>query len=190
MKKPEGISLLETGKLLIAEPFMLDPHFKRTVVLMADYSVEEGSVGFILNKKMEVKLEELTSDFGELDAPVHYGGPVDTNSMYFIHNVGDLLDDSIKISRGVYWSGDYDKLKFLVDCQLIQAHNIRFYIGYSGWSKDQLEDELKTRSWLISEMEPNFIFKNPPDNLWKEILDYKGYHFSALSALEGDELMN
>lgn len=190
MKKPDGIPILETGKILVSEPFMLDPNFKRTVVLVADYTREEGTVGFILNRKMDVRLEDLTTDFGDLEAPVHYGGPVDTNSMYFIHNVGELLDDSIKISRGVYWSGNYDKLRFLIECKLILAQNIRFYVGYSGWSQGQLEEEMKTKSWLVSDMEPNFLFKNKPESLWRDILEYKGYHFSALSSLDGDELMN
>src|SRR6185436_10140981 len=92
-----------TGKVLVAEPFMLDPHFKRKVVLLADHHTEEGTVGFILNKKTAFKLSEVTADFGDFDADVFYGGPVDNNSMYFIHNVGELLEDSIKICSGVYW---------------------------------------------------------------------------------------
>ncbi|HEX5625885.1 MAG TPA: YqgE/AlgH family protein [Saprospiraceae bacterium] len=181
---------LATGKVLISEPFMLDAHFKRTVVLLADYHNEEGTVGFILNRKTLLKLSDVTSDFGDFDADVHYGGPVDQDSMYFIHNVGDLLDDSIQISRGVYWSGNYEKLKVLIQCQLIGAQNIRFYIGYSGWSSGQLEQEMTEQSWIISDMDPNFIFRSNPEHLWKDILDHKGYHFSALGQLEGDELMN
>lgn len=181
---------IKTGSLLLSEPFMMDPNFKRTVVLVADYHKEEGTVGFILNKSMNIKLADLTDDFGDFEASVHYGGPVDNDSMYFIHNVGDLLEDSLKISRSVYWSGNYEKLKFLIENKLIKEDNIKFYIGYSGWTAGQLEDELKENSWMISDMEPNFIFKNKPDQLWKEILSYKGQHFSAISDLEGDELMN
>ncbi len=190
MSDLKAIPSLATGQVLISEPFMLDPNFKRTAVLLADYHKDEGSVGFILNRKTELKLSDLTSDFGDFEAVIHYGGPVDNDSMYFIHCVGDLLDDSLKISRGVYWSGNYEKLKFLIDCKLILSQHIRFYIGYSGWSKGQLEEELITGSWLVSEMEPNFIFKSNPDHLWKEILDHKGNHYSAISDLEGDELMN
>ncbi|MBP8724463.1 MAG: YqgE/AlgH family protein [Saprospiraceae bacterium] len=190
MKATQGTQLLVTGKMLVAEPFMLDPNFKRTVVLVADYTREEGTVGFILNKPLEVRLPELTSDFGDFEVPVHYGGPVDNDSMYFIHDAGDLLEGSIQISRGVYWSGNYEKLRFLVEHKLILPHNIRFYIGYSGWSKGQLESEMMTQSWIVSELEPNFVFKSNPRMLWKEILEYKGMHYSALSKLEGDELMN
>jgi putative transcriptional regulator len=190
MEKKSELIKPATGKVLIAEPFMLDPHFKRTVVLLADHHPDEGTVGFILNKKMDLKLGEVTSDFGEFEANVFYGGPVDNNSMYFIHNVGELLEDSIKICRGIFWSGNYEKLKVLIDCKLIQPNNIRFYIGYSGWSEGQLEQELKDPSWIVGDMDSNFIFKADPDKLWREILDTKGYHFSALSQIEGDELMN
>ena len=179
-----------TGKVLVAEPFMMDAHFKRTVVLLADHHPEEGTVGFILNKKTAFKIPEVTADFGDFDADVYYGGPVDNNSMYFIHNVGELLEDSIKICRGVYWSGNYEKLKVLIDCKLIHSANIRFYIGYSGWTGGQLEEELKDPSWIISDMDTNFIFKTDPEKLWKDILDTKGYHYSAISQIGGDELMN
>lgn len=179
-----------TGKVLIAEPFMLDAHFKRTVVLLADHHPDEGTVGFILNKKTDLKLHEVTADFGDFESDVYYGGPVDNNSMYFIHNAGAILDDSIQICRGVYWSGNYEKLKVLIDCKLILASNIRFYIGYSGWTAGQLEEELKDPSWIVADMDANFIFKVNPETLWKDILDTKGYHYSAISQIEGDELMN
>lgn len=190
MDKQVDLILPATGKILVAEPFMLDIHFKRTVVLLADHHVEEGTVGFILNKKMSVKVQDVTSDFGEFDADVFYGGPVDNNSMYFIHNTGELLEDSIKIGRGVYWSGNYEKLRVLIDCKLIKPENIRFYIGYSGWSAGQLEEELKDPSWVVADLDANYIFKADPSKLWKEIMDTKGYHYSAISEIEGDELMN
>ncbi|MBK8484119.1 MAG: YqgE/AlgH family protein [Saprospiraceae bacterium] len=181
---------IETGKVLIAEPFMTDPYFKRAVVLLADHHINEGTVGFILNRKTNLKLSEITTDFGDFEGNVHYGGPVDMESMYFIHNTGELLEDSIKISDGVFWSGNYEKLRILIDCKLIQPHNIRFYIGYSGWSTGQLEEEMKDPSWIIGDMDPNFIFKSNSESLWKEILDQKGYHYSAIGELGGDELLN
>lgn len=190
MTKHNATNKVITGKALIAEPFMMDAHFKRTVVLLADHHQDEGTVGFILNKKTDLKLGDITNDFGDFDASVYYGGPVDNNSMYFIHNVGDLLDDSIKISPGVFWSGNYEKLRVLMDCKLISSENIRFYIGYSGWSCGQLEEELKDPSWIVSDLDANFIFKMDSAILWKAILETKGYHYSALSQIEGDELMN
>lgn len=181
---------IETGRLLVSEPFMTDPHFKRTVILLADHHPDDGTVGFVLNRKTNLKLSEITSDFGDFEASIHYGGPVDLESLYFIHSAGELLEDSIKIYRGVFWSGNYEKLKVLIDCKLIKPDQIRFYIGYSGWTAGQLETEMKDASWIIAEMDPNFIFKSNPDHLWKEILNTKGYHYSAIGQIEGDELMN
>jgi len=190
MKYLSDSQVLRTGKLLIAKPFMLDPHFKRAVVLVADHDKEEGTVGFILNRKTGLKLKELTDDFGEFDADVYYGGPVDNGSMYFIHTAGNILDDSIEISPGIYWSGDYEKLRILIECKLISNDSIRFYIGYSGWSNGQLEEEMKDPAWIVSDMDSNYLYKSNPEHLWKEILDQMGYHFSAIGRLEGDELMN
>lgn len=190
MKHRNESRSVETGKLLIAEPFMLDPHFKRSVVLIADHDKEEGTVGFILNRKTGLKLNELTEDFGEFEADVFYGGPVDNNSMYFIHTAGNILDNSLEICPGIYRSGDYDKLKILIECKLITSASIRFYIGYSGWSAGQLEEEMKDPAWIVSDMDPNYLYKSNPEQLWKEILDQMGYHYSAIGRLEGDELMN
>ena len=122
------------GKVLLAEPFMRDSNFKRAVVLMCENN-EEGSLGFVLNKPLEdTKIDRLVPEFPEFDANVYFGGPVQTDTIHYVHNVGELLDDSVKITEGVYWGGDFEKLKFLISSGLVKPHNIRFFIGYTGWS--------------------------------------------------------
>jgi putative transcriptional regulator len=182
--------ILKTGNILIAEPFMLDSSFKRSVVLLTDYNEVEGSFGFILNRMTEFMLSDLTDDFPNLHSAIYYGGPVGVNSLYFVHNCGDILDDSIKITNGIFWSGNYEKLKFLVDTKLINTGNIRFYLGYSGWDPGQLEGELKENSWIVSDMDPNYLFKIHTDELWKETLENKGKHYGILGQIPDDLLMN
>ena len=92
---------ISTGKLIIAEPFSLEPHFKRSVVLLCNHDAE-GSFGYIINKMLDMKLNEVMADFPEFNAPLFYGGPVQTDSLHFLHNVGDLLVGSKRISSGVY----------------------------------------------------------------------------------------
>ena len=101
---------VEKGTVLLAEPFSLDTNFRRTAVVLTEHQ-DEGTVGFIMNRKMDVELTDLLSDFPELNADVFFGGPVATDSLHYLHNVGDLLEGSIKIKNGVYWGGDFDKLK-------------------------------------------------------------------------------
>ena len=124
---------LQSGVVLLAEPFMLDRYFRRSAILLCEHN-EEGSIGFIMNRPLDLNIDGLIQDFPEFEAEVFYGGPVGNDTIHYIHNLGDLLEDSVKISSGVYWGGDFDKLKFLISSEMVQPHNIRFFMGYSGWS--------------------------------------------------------
>jgi putative transcriptional regulator len=174
---------VNTGQILIAEPFMWDSNFKRSVVLLCDHSAEEGTVGFILNKPLEMRVDELITDFPEFDAPVFFGGPVQTDTIHYIHAVGDLLEESTKIIPGVYWGGDFEKLKVLIRSQLIQPKDIRFFVGYSGWSEGQLIDELTDGSWMVSELHPNYVFNSDPDNLWQQALTNLGDTYTVIAQM-------
>ena len=173
---------IQPGKLLLAEPFMRDSHFKRTVVLLTDHG-EGGSVGFILNKQIDSSIDDLVADFPEFNSTVFYGGPVQTDTIHYIHNVGDLLDDSTRIADGVYWGGNFEKLKFLITAELIKPKNIRFFVGYSGWSDGQLDEELESGSWVLADMDSNYLFKNENDQLWTKIMENKGDTFSVIAQM-------
>lgn len=168
------------GKVLLAEPFMLDANFKRSVVLMCEHE-NDGSLGFILNKSLKMKINDLISDFPEIDSIVYYGGPVQTDTIHYIHNVGHLLDDSQEILPGVYWGGDFEKLKALIGTGLIQKENIRFFVGYSGWSESQLKEELKLGSWVVADVDINYLFKDEQRNLWRKVMRNKGDTFSVIA---------
>lgn len=185
------IKLIKSGNILIAEPFMLDTNFKRAVICLCDHSEQEGSVGFILNRRMNLKLSELIPDIeNEEEYNVFYGGPVATDTIHYIHNVGDLLEDSIKVSRGIYWGGNFEKLKFLINSGLIKPNNIRFYLGYSGWSAGQLQEELESGSWLISQVDPNYVFKSVSALLWKQTLSNKGDLYSVIAQMPSTISLN
>lgn len=173
---------LKKGKILIAEPFMVDPNFKRSVVLMCEHE-EEGSVGFILNKSLDMKINELIADFPDFDAPVYYGGPVQTDSIHYVHNVGDVLDESMEVMNGIYWGGDFEKLKSLIKSKLVEPKNIRFFVGYSGWSYGQLKDEMALGSWLTDDMDLNYLYKVKPNTLWQKVLQDKGDAFSVIAQM-------
>lgn len=170
------------GQVLLAEPFMQDPYFRRSVVLLCEHH-EEGSIGFILNKSIDMRVNDLMSEFPEFDAEVFYGGPVQTDTLHYVHNVGDLLEESIKVAEGVWWGGDFDKLKFLVSSQLLQPQNIRFFVGYSGWSSGQLNDELEYGSWMPAVMDANYIFKTQPTRLWSQVMFNKGNLYEVIADL-------
>ncbi len=184
-----NINDVKKGKVLLSEPFMQDPHFRRSAVLLTDHR-KEGTVGFILNRTIDMKINDLIADFPELDSEVFFGGPVAADTVHYLHNVGDILDDSIYVSKGVYWGGDYVKLKFLIENELIKPNNIRFFVGYSGWSGGQLEEELSIKTWMMSNMNANFLFKMNPRNLWQKILDLKGENYAIISKIPDPICLN
>ncbi|MDF1864923.1 MAG: YqgE/AlgH family protein [Saprospiraceae bacterium] len=173
---------IKTGSVLLAEPFMFDSNFKRSAILLCEHN-EEGSIGFILNKELDMQVDELIADFPSFDGKVFFGGPVQTDTIHYIHNVGNLLEDSVKVVPGVYWGGDFEKLKFLIQSDMIKPHNIRFFVGYSGWSDGQLGDELEWGSWVVANMFANYIFKDKPKKLWKKIMNNKGDVFSVIAQM-------
>lgn len=177
------------GSILIAEPFMMDASFKRSVVLVCEERVD-GTVGFILNKKLDIKMEEVMSNFPQIETDIYYGGPVATDTIHFIHNVGELIEESSEISRGVYWGGDFEKLRFLVETEVVKAHNVRFFIGYSGWSEGQLKEELDAGAWIVDTMDANYAFNKRNGDLWQKILNNKGASFSVISKMPDDPRYN
>jgi len=166
-------SLIKSGQILLAEPFMQDPYFRRAVVLLCEHH-EEGSLGFILNKSIDMGVNDLMSEFPRFDAEVFYGGPVQTDTLHYVHNLGDLLDESVKVADGVWWGGDFDKLKFLITNGLAEPANIRFFVGYSGWSGGQLGEEMEYESWVAAPMDANYVFKTQPARLWSQVMYNKG----------------
>lgn len=159
---------IKKGAILVAlpssEPEVL---FSRSVILLADHN-SEGSVGFILNKPMKYVIEDLVPSI-ESDFQIYNGGPVGQDNLYFIHNVPNIIPESIAIADGIFWGGNFEIAKSLINNKKISANNIKFFLGYSGWDANQLKMELLAKSWIITENIENkdVISKNHP-HLWKE----------------------
>jgi putative transcriptional regulator len=156
------------GRVLISEPFASDTFFSRSVVLLTEHD-EEGTIGFILNKPIKKILSEISSEFGSFDAPVFLGGPVNRDNIYYIHTLGNKLPDSIEIADDLFWGGNFNVLKDLISKGKIKSNEIRFFVGYSGWEKDQLNDEIINDSWLISDVEAQTVME-ANDEIWKKLV--------------------
>ncbi len=177
------------GSLLVSEPFLVDSYFKRAVVLIGEHD-EHGTVGFILNKPTDVKINEAVDDFPDFDSPLYFGGPVDTDSLFYIHTLGDKLPGAREIANGIWWGGDYDRLKFLIDTKQIKPGQIRFYAGYSGWEPKQLDVEIKEKSWLLSSATARFTFFGEAKDLWGQVLKSMGTEYAILANFPEDPSLN
>jgi len=168
------------GKILLSEPFMADPNFKRTVVLLCEHN-EEGTFGFILNKKTELLLGDAVPELEHYKAPLYYGGPVEPQTLHYVHQCGDIIPESNEIAEGVFWGGSFETLVVLLMNNEIDANKIRFFVGYSGWDPDQIVEELKQNSWFVTSSEKEDIFHEDDEHLWKKILRELGGEFKTVA---------
>jgi putative transcriptional regulator len=159
----------ERGKILISEPFLPDTFFNRSIVFLTDHS-SEGSVGFILNKKLDVKVSDAISGFETWNDTLNMGGPVAPDTLHYLHTLGDQIPKSVHIEKNIYWGGDIDTIKTLIAFKKLNESQIRFFLGYSGWSAGQLERELKENSWVIARIRPDIVMGNRGNDAWKKIL--------------------
>jgi len=175
MNKPEK------GNLLIAEPSIIgDISFNRAVILLADHN-DLGSVGFILNKPLDYNLKDLI-DGTESEFPVYNGGPVEQDNLYFIHKSPELIPNSVEISNGIFWGGDFSVVLNLINEGEIATDDIRFFLGYSGWDEQQLDSELQSNAWLVSENIYNKdIISKPCISFWREKMLELGGDYSIWS---------
>lgn len=166
------------GRILIAEPFLPGSYFNRSVVLLVAHS-EKGAVGFILNKKIDFPVNEVLSDLTNFETDISIGGPVNTDTVYFIHSLGNTLPGSIHVKDNLYWGGDFEELKRLINSGLVGPNQVRFFLGYSGWDKGQLEEELNENSWLVSDIEEANVMDCPSRKLmWIETVRSMGGKYS------------
>ena len=177
------------GSLLLAEPFMLDSNFKRSVILLCD-NQEEGSVGFILNKPMKMYLPEAIPEVNDFEAPLFYGGPVEADTLHFVHNLGDLVEGSIHIADDTYWGGNFEDVKSLINQRAVGPDNFKFFLGYSGWSSGQLDEEMEENSWIVTKSSSEYIFDNLSPNLWKKVLEDLGGKYKIISNYPEDPSLN
>lgn len=181
---------LKKGTLLLAQPSN-NPEitFNRSVILLADHN-QDGSVGFILNKPLDYTIQDLVPSI-ESDFIIYNGGPVEQDNLYFIHNVPEKIGNSIPISNGVFWGGDFETTKNLINNKIIKNDNIRFFLGYSGWEANQLEAELNLKSWIITEnlQHKNVIGKTHFD-FWKEKMTELGGEYLIWTNAPEDPNLN
>lgn len=181
---------LQKGYLLIADPFLNDPNFLRSVVFLCEHSETLGSMGFVLNKPFEHSIQDLLEVMENNDFPVFIGGPVQRDHLFFIHNQPNILQDGIEIIPGIFWGNDLEKVFEKIKTGFLNESNVKFFMGYSGWEMGQLEYEMKLKSWLTIKADEQFIFATNPKNLWQEALQKKGGKYTQLINYPIDPLLN
>ena len=177
------------NSLLIAEPFMGDANFERTVVMICEHSEDDGTFGLVLNQGTTLHVSDVIDDI-YADIPLFVGGPVQPDTLHYIHRRPDLIDGSIALGEGIYWSGNFEQVKQALNLGTLTEADARFFIGYSGWESGQLTKELDEKTWIISQTDADFLFSTPADNLWRDILKRMGGQYKVLSNYPVDPRLN
>jgi len=167
--KSNGLSP-DKGRALIAEPILPDVIFSRSVILLVE-DAENKHTGFILNKDSGVSVGSVIKEFEGNDFPLFLGGPVDTETVHFLHTYGSLIPNSVHVKGNIYWGGDFSAVIEMLNANVLDSNKISFFLGYSGWTKGQLSDELENNSWLVCVVPDKFVFSDPKQ-LWKRSLTY------------------
>jgi putative transcriptional regulator len=175
------------GQLLIAGPSLIDPNFRRTVVLVGEHS-EEGALGLVLNRASEATVDEAVPELAVIVdsvSAVHFGGPVQPSAIVVLADfvdpdrAGSLVLDSVGFLPAEV---DPDELG--------ELRRARVFAGYAGWGPGQLDGELEEGSWIVEPALPEDVFTDDPDDLWSDVLRRKGGPFGMLAHMPYDPSLN
>lgn len=122
--------------------------------------------------------------------PVFYGGPVQVDTIHFVHRQPELIKGGFEIIKGVFWGGEFDTVVSLINSGKLDLTEIKFFLGYSGWSNGQLENELNEKSWITSTSDVSLIFEENEQNIWKQALKNLGSNFAIMANFPIDPLLN
>ncbi|TAH24531.1 MAG: YqgE/AlgH family protein [Cytophagales bacterium] len=175
--------------ILIAEPFMDDPNFSRSVILLCEKN-EEGAMGLVLNKPTEILVGDVIADLNDFQDKIYIGGPVAQDTVHFIHRYPNRIKGDLPLSNGLYWGGNFQDLLSKLFQRLIGIDDIRFFLGYSGWTNEQLDLELQQKAWITTESNVNTIFEQEPKKLWSTLLKNMGGKYKEIANYPLDPRLN
>jgi putative transcriptional regulator len=176
------------GKILVSEPMLPDPNFFRSVILLTQHD-QTGSLGFVLNNISIIDVDNVLPEFSVKNIPIFIGGPVGNDQLFFIHTIGTSLNQSQKLMDGLYVGGDLKQLEFMLNNDIATAEQVRFFVGYSGWDPEQLDQEIKENSWIIASITPSQVMSDS-EEYWKEIMIGLGKEFELMSNFPSNPGLN
>ncbi|MBS1680417.1 MAG: YqgE/AlgH family protein [Bacteroidetes bacterium] len=177
------------GRMLVSEPYLPDPNFERTIILLCEHNAD-GTIGFVLNKPSLSKLNEIISELSNCENSVGIGGPVQQDTLHYLHRC-ESVEGAIEIAEGIFWGGEFQDIIARMENKSITANDIKFFLGYSGWSPGQLEEELDHNSWIVSgRVSEELIFETDAGQMWKKTLREMGGRFSMYANYPVDPTMN
>lgn len=177
------------GTLLVSGPFLADPYFRRSVILLCMHDTE-GSFGLVLNRPIDMAVSDLMEDMPAVSSSVGIGGPVQSGDLFYLHTLGPRIEGSMQVVDGIHMGGDYDQLRAMLRAAPKLAKHVRFFVGYSGWGADQLNTEIEQRSWLIHPANKRAVMSPRAKDLWADTLRTMGPAYAPLANFPEDPSLN
>ena len=176
------------GQLLVAGPALVDPNFRRTVVLVGEHG-EEGAMGVVLNRASSTLVNDAVPPIAPLTGPdqlVYLGGPVQPQAVIVLADFVDVEQAEVVVVDGIgFLPGEIEDAEALGDLR-----GIRVFAGYAGWGPGQLEQELAESAWIVVQARPSDVFTDGPDTLWSDVLRREGGPLAILALLPDDPRVN
>lgn len=181
----------QRGALLIAKPTVDDTCFSRAAIITVNHS-KCGSMGLIINKPSGLTLNEAIDGLlTDEDIPLYLGGPVNTELLFYIHTLGDIITDAKPIGNGLFVGGSYDAMKRYINSGAPVNGNVKFMLGYSGWAASQLNAEIGMNDWAVSyDVDPALVLSNHPDDIWQQLVTRLGERYKMWKNWPSDLSMN
>ena len=178
------------GKILISEPFSQDAYFQRSVVLLIEHNAK-GSMGFVLNKKTGLWVNDFFEGFENASRiPIYLGGPVSSDHLYFVHSLGNIIPDSVQIDDNLYFDGDFESINYYIMSGQPVEGKIKFFLGYSGWTENQLDGEIGQDSWLVSKPLGHNLLLAEGESFWKHSVELVGGSYITWINYPKDPILN
>ena len=186
---PDNALAPARGRLLVSGPYLTDPYFHRTVVLLCEHD-EEGSFGFVLNRFIDTSIADIMENMPPLLSRVSIGGPVQSGNLYYLHTLGPRIEGSVSVVDGIHIGGDFEQLRNVLATDPKLSKHVRFFVGYSGWGQDQLNKELNERAWLITPASKRRVMNTKVSDMWGDTLRDMGKPFAPLANFPEDPSLN
>ncbi len=180
------------GVLLVAAPWLKDPNFERTVVLLCMHG-DDGTMGIVLNRPLGVTAGQGLAGVvspQRATMPLFNGGPVTPDNLFALHTLEALRAQSTAVCDDIHFVPGTDDLLGVLQGPPTDGETIRLFAGCAGWAPGQLEREIAENAWIVAPSQPPFIFATAPERLWGRVLRSLGPYMAFLARMPDDLRLN